>query len=246
MQLVNSKCPSCGLVLKVNEQTGTAICDYCGNEYVVEKDVTTSKSSDNATSNITDNKSIEPLYDDKTLVINGKRILTTNNNANSCEWSFSIGNKNYNVLFEKRKFISVNGEDAIKIAKLKSKESNILETVHDVDLGDGKVAKLCMRKKEFTLVYDGKNLENGRPYEITDVPKWAFVFEVLYIVNFFLIMGGAVGACVSLIGAVVSATIASNKKMNNVAKVLASVALYAVLTVISFFVASSVAATLRK
>jgi hypothetical protein len=166
--------------------------------------------------------------------------------ANKREWNFTEGENTYNVVFEKNKLISVNGSEPVKIAKLKSKESNILEAVYDVDLGDGKVAKLCMRKKEFTLVYDGKNVENGQPYEIINVPKWAFVFEVLYIVNFFLIMGGAVGACVSLIGAVVSATIASNKKMNNVAKILACVALYAVLTVISFFVASSVAATLRK
>ena len=166
--------------------------------------------------------------------------------ANKREWNFTEGENTYNVTFEKNKFISVNGSEPVKIAKIKSKESNILEAVYDVDLGDGKIAKLCMRKKEFTLVYDGKNVESGQPYEITNVPKWAFVFEVLYIVNFFLIMGGALGACVSLIGAVVSATIASNKKMNGVVKVVLCIGLYAVLTVISYFVASSVAATLRK
>ena len=166
--------------------------------------------------------------------------------ANKREWNFTEGENTYNVVFEKNKLISVNGSEPVKISKLKSKESNILEAVYDVDLGDGKVAKLCMRKKEFTLVYDGKNVENGQPYEITNVPKWAFVFEVLYIVNFFLIMGGALGVCVSLIGAMVSATIASNKKMNGAIKILSCIGLYVVLTVISYFVASSLAASLRK
>ena len=166
--------------------------------------------------------------------------------ANKREWNFTEGENSYNVTFEKNKLISVNGSEPVKIAKLKSKESNILEAVYDVDLGDGKIAKLCMRKKEFTLVYDGKNVENGQPYEITNVPKWAFVFEVLYIVNFFVVMGGALGACVSLIGAVVSATIASNKKMNGVVKVICCIALYAVLTAVSFFVAYNATVALKN
>ena len=143
--------------------------------------------------------------------------------ANKREWNFTEGENSYNVTFEKNKLISVNGSEPVKIAKLKSKESNILEAVYDVDLGDGKIAKLCMRKKEFTLV-----------------------FEVLYIVNFFVVMGGALGACVSLIGAVVSATIASNKKMNGVVKVICCIALYAVLTVVSFFVAYNATAALKN
>ena len=66
--------------------------------------------------------------------------------ANKREWNFTEGENTYNVVFEKNKLISVNGSEPVKISKLKSKESNILEAVYDVDLGDGKVAKLCMRK----------------------------------------------------------------------------------------------------
>ncbi len=245
MQLVTSKCPSCGSLLKVDKNTGTAICEYCGNEYVVEKDDTTSNTSNNKTSNITDNKMFESSYNDDTLVINGKKVFTTNY-KNSCEWSFSIGKQNYNVLFENGKLISVNGAEAVKIAKLKSKESNMLEAVYDVDLGNGQIAKLCIRKKEATLIYEGKNLENGQKYEIIQIPKWAYVFVALYVVNFFLIIGGALGGAINMASAVISATIASDSKKNATVRVIQCILIYVVVTFVSFFLASAITKTLMN
>ena len=34
------------------------------------------------------------------------------------------------------------------------------------------------------------DVENGQKYEVTQIPKWAYVFVALYVVNFFLIIGG--------------------------------------------------------
>lgn len=39
MKLVNAICPNCGAALKVNEDKDAAICEYCGNPYIVQKAV---------------------------------------------------------------------------------------------------------------------------------------------------------------------------------------------------------------
>ena len=39
MELVNAICPNCGAALKVNEEKDAAICEYCGNPYIVKKAV---------------------------------------------------------------------------------------------------------------------------------------------------------------------------------------------------------------
>lgn len=39
MKFVEAKCPNCGGVLKVDEEKDAAICEYCGQPFVVEKAV---------------------------------------------------------------------------------------------------------------------------------------------------------------------------------------------------------------
>ena len=39
MELVNAICPNCGAALKVNDEKDAAICEYCGNPYIVKKAV---------------------------------------------------------------------------------------------------------------------------------------------------------------------------------------------------------------
>ena len=167
--------------------------------------------------------------------------------ANTREWNFSTdGENSFKVVFEKNKLVSVNGGEAVKVAKLKSKDSNMLETVYDVDLGNGQIAKLCIRKKEATLVYDGKNVETGQEYVVTQIPKWAYVFVALYVVNFFLIIGGALGGAINMASAVISATIASNTKKNAAIRVISCIVIYVVVTALSLFFAATIADTLMN
>ena len=155
------------------------------------------------------------------------------------EWNFTTdGEKNYNVVFEKNRYVSVNGSEPVKIAKIRAKENSVLENVYDVDLGDGQVAKLCVKKNQAALVYNGKDVNTGATHEIKDVPKWVYIFEGLYILNFFLIMGGALGVVVSMASMLASASIAVNKKMNTVVKILLCIILYVVVTIISYTVAT--------
>ncbi len=151
------------------------------------------------------------------------------------EWNFSTdGENNFNVVFVDNKYVSVNGGEEIKIQKIKAKESNMLEAVFDVDLGNGQIAKLCCLKKDVTLVYDGKNVETGAYYEITRIPKWAYVFVSLYVVNFFFILGGAMGICVGFICSMISSSIASNENKSMVARVISCIVLYVIVTLISY------------
>ncbi|MBR6149397.1 MAG: hypothetical protein IKQ44_13725 [Lachnospiraceae bacterium] len=167
--------------------------------------------------------------------------------ANTKEWNFSTDAENsFKVVFEKNKLVSVNGGEAVKIAKLKSKDSNMLEAVYDVDLGNGQIAKLCVRKNVPTLVYDGKNVENGQKYEVTQIPKWAYVFVALYVVNFFFIIGGALGGAINMASAVISTTIASNTKKNAAIRVISCIVIYVVVTAVSLVVAYSVRKTLMN
>ena len=111
----------------------------------------------------------------------------------------------------------------------------------DVDLAGGYIYV-----KRTLVIVDGKNVENGQKYEVTQIPKWAYVFVALYVVNFFLIIGGALGGAINMASAVISATIASNTKKNAAIRVIACILIYVVVTVLSFFFASTLTKTLMN
>ncbi|WP_027208334.1 hypothetical protein [Butyrivibrio hungatei] len=157
--------------------------------------------------------------------------------AKTREWLFNTSTgMPVRVTLNKNKLVSVNGSPETKVMALKSPESNFAERVFDIPLGNGEIAKLCVRNKQ-VLVYNGRNVETGEEYKTIQLPKWVYVFVVLYIVNFFVLLGGALGGATSAIGAYASANISADEKRNTLTKVLFCVLLYLGISIVSFLLA---------
>ena len=61
------------------------------------------------------------------------------------------------------------------------------------------------------LVIDEKDCATGEAYVPVKIPKWAYIFMALHMINLFL--GGLLGAVIGLIGCSATISISSNKKI---------------------------------
>lgn len=165
--------------------------------------------------------------------------------AKTKEWLFNTSTgMPVRVTLVKNKLVSVNGSPETKVMAFKSHESNFAERVFNIPLGNGEIAKLCVRNKQ-VLVYNGRNVETGEEYKTIKLPNWVYVFVALYVVNFFLILGGALGGATSAIGAYASANISADDKRPTLTKVLFCIGLYVVITAVSLLLAIAASAALK-
>ena len=84
------------------------------------------------------------------------------------------------------------------------------------------------------------------PIQVPKLPGWVVVFYVLYIINIFAVLGGAVGALINATMATITTTIVNNKKLSSGKKVAICIAIYVVTTVLEFVIAISVAKALHR
>ncbi len=161
--------------------------------------------------------------------------------APSGNWSFADGTGMTNTISLSKNKVSVNGGEEIKLTKLpRDKKSNMLETIYNVGLASGEVAQLHIKNKKAFVTMNGKNVETGDTYEPSSIPKWSYVFLVLYIINFFLFVGGAVGGAVAGIAIFANASIAADKKKSTLVRVLLCSAVYIVITIVEIAIAYAI------
>lgn len=140
------------------------------------------------------------------------------------------------VVLRKNTWISVNGKEEINARDIKDGSvSNIFENVFNIPLPNGEQAKLFVGTKH-KLVYQGKDVNTGLPYEAVTIPKWTYVFFVLFALNFLIIMGGALGAVASISGAYAVHHVACRTEKSNAVKVGLCIAIYVAITIISTFI----------
>lgn len=160
-------------------------------------------------------------------------------------WNFtdSMG-MSHTVTLEKNK-VSVDGGEPVKINKYRSKESNMIVSVFQIPNGQGDDLKLCIKGKEPVLARNGINVATGEEYAPDKMPGWIWVFYILFIIEFFLVIGGAIGGALNGGGAFICAGIAVNKKMNGVAKFFACLGVFVVFTVIEVILAIAITGALN-
>lgn len=141
------------------------------------------------------------------------------------EWNVNLGDFSYcNVVFENNK-ISINHGEMTKLGKFKSLKGNLLEKPYEIPL-NGQNAILYLSGGKPILTLDGIDCATGQPYEPIKIPGWNWVFYVLYIINFIILIGGALGGAAWTGCAYLSARIASDQKKSMAVRVLLCVALY--------------------
>ena len=159
--------------------------------------------------------------------------------AKETVWNFEVQGIPYRIELKKNA-VSINGAEPVKLNKL-SRKSNIMETNYTMMI-EGKEAVLHIRQFGAPILsYDGRDCATGEEYIPRKVPAWAWVFIVLHAIDFFLLIGGAIGGVIQALIITAIASVASNTKKSTGARVLACVGIWLLSTIVQFVLALGIA-----
>lgn len=159
--------------------------------------------------------------------------------AKEMVWNFAVQGIPYRIELKKNK-VSVNGAEPVALNNF-TKKSNLIETNYSMMI-EGKEATLHIRQFSApVLSYDGRDCATGEEYIPAKVPGWTWVFIVLHAIDFFFLIGGALGGALQALIAIAMASIASNTKMSTGVRVLACLGMWLVSTVVQFIIAFGLA-----
>ena len=160
--------------------------------------------------------------------------------ANIRNWNFSTTDgMPVAISLRKNSWLSVNGSQEVKIKTIKnSADSNYFESVFDVALPNGEIAQLFSSTTQKHLVYNGRDVVTGEECTVASIPAWAWVFVVLYAINFFAVLGGALGGVVNIFAIIFTIQIATRSKKSTGVKILLNVLLFIGVVILSLLIAS--------
>ena len=155
--------------------------------------------------------------------------------AKQKHWSIIIDDTPYEIDFYKNK-ISINGGPYSKLGAL-AKSSNLFHGANAVSVGDKMLMLHTQPMAEPVLTYEGLNCETNEPYTPAEFPKWGWIFIILHGINFFLLIGGAIGGILVALFLWPTAGIAMNKNKSTVTRVFQCIGVWLVATIIEFIIA---------
>lgn len=159
--------------------------------------------------------------------------------AKEMVWNFEVQGIPYRVELKKNA-ISVNGAEPVKLNKL-AKKSSLTETHYSMMI-EGKEAILHVRQfGAIVLSYDGRDCATGEEYIPAKMPGWAWVFIVLHVIDFFFLVGGAVGGILQVFIVTAIAAAASNRKKSTGVRVLVCIGIWLLSTIAQFILAVGIA-----
>lgn len=82
--------------------------------------------------------------------------------------------------------------------------------------------------------------------DVKNMPKWGFIFIVLYVVNFAFLMGGAIGGALNAGFAYRSAQIAANYEKSTGRRVFACVGLWILSVILEIFLVIIISSLFAK
>ncbi len=127
-------------------------------------------------------------------------------------WNINVDDNSYKIEFNKNT-ISINGGEAQKLKAFRN-QSRYPHMEYYIPVGSKEVVLNLPQGREPVLTMDGRDCITGEPFELMELPKWAWIFVILHLVNFFLIIGGAIGgACLGGLS-VATTMVASNNTMS--------------------------------
>ena len=160
--------------------------------------------------------------------------------AKTKTWNFSTTDGTpIEISLRKNTWITVNGGEEVNAKTIKnSADSNIFEAVFDIALPNGEIAKMFSSTTQKHLVYNGRDVVTGEEYTVAPIPAWTWVFVVLYAINFFVFLGGALGGVVNLFAIIFTVQIATRSKKSTGVKILLNVLLFVGVVILSLVIAS--------
>lgn len=159
--------------------------------------------------------------------------------AKEMVWNFEVQGIPYRVELKKNA-ISVNGAEPVKLNKL-ARKSSLTETHYSMMI-EGKEAVLHVRQfGAVVLSYDGRDCATGEEYIPAKMPGWAWVFIVLHAIDFFFLIGGAVGGILQVFIVTAIAAVSSNRKKSTGVRVLVCIGIWLLSTIAQFILAVGIA-----
>lgn len=159
--------------------------------------------------------------------------------AKEMVWNIEVEGIPYRIVFNKNK-VSVNNAEPVKLGKL-PKTGNSFETHYSIPLA-GKEAVLHI--KQFgtpILSFEGRDCSTGEPYVPAKLPGWVWVFVVLHAIDFFLLIGGAIGAALQVLVISVMMSVSTNAKKSTTARVLTCLGIWLVSSIVQLIFAVGLA-----
>lgn len=150
-------------------------------------------------------------------------------------WDVQVGENVHHIEFKKNK-ISIDGAEP---QKLKEFQITRVTGFQQVSIHvDTEVLTLYISTfGEYALVQNGIDLATGQPYDATPLPKWVWVFWILFIVDFFGLVGGALGAVINFLGAAAVTKIISKHEDSTGKRVTLSILAWLGISVIELIIA---------
>lgn len=159
--------------------------------------------------------------------------------AKEMVWNIEVEGIPYKIELKKNQVI-VNGREPMKLNKL-VKLGSTWETNYYIPL-DGKEAILHVRQFSApVLSFQGKDCSTGEEYVPLKMPGWVWVFIVLHAINFFILIGGAIGGVLQFFVAALMVSASANTKKKLSIRILSCVAIWLLSTVVQFILALGLA-----
>ncbi len=159
--------------------------------------------------------------------------------AKEMVWNFEVQGIPYRVELKKNA-ISVNGAEPVKLNKL-ARKSSLTETHYSMMI-EGKEAVLHVKQfGAVVLSYDGRDCATGEEYIPAKMPGWAWVFIVLHVIDFFFLIGGAIGGILQVFIVTAIAAVSSNRKKSTGVRVLVCIGIWLLSTIAQFILAVGIA-----
>lgn len=155
--------------------------------------------------------------------------------AKEMVWNVEVDNIPYKIVYKKNQ-VSVNNGEPMKLNKLQ-KTNGSRETNYTIPVESKELVLHIRQYAEPVLTMDGFNCSTGEEYVPVSIPKWVWIFVVLHAINFFLLIGGAIGGAIQ--GGVDwwMISVSSNQKRTTAVRVLSCLGIWLGATVVEFILA---------
>lgn len=149
-------------------------------------------------------------------------------------WNITVDNEPYAIQLKSYNVV-VNGEKS-KLRSLYTKRT-MLQSQYSVPVGSKKALLVVGSFGRTSLVIDGKDCATGEDYVPLKIPKWAYVFVVLQLVN---CINGAVGIVFAFFGITATLSVSGNPKFSTPVKILLDIVILFVIFIIEFGIILSI------
>ena len=110
---------------------------------------------------------------------------------------------------------------------------------------EGKEAVLHIRQFGAPILsYEGRDCATGEEYIPAKVPVWGWIFVVLHVLDWFFLIGGAIGAVIQVLVIAAIATVASNTKKSTGMRIAVCAGIWLLSSAVQFVLAYWLASVL--